>query len=357
MRILLGVGGGIAAYKAAELVRRFVDGGDEVQVLMTSAATRFVTPRTFAVLSRRPVLHDMWSEADSPGVDHVHLARWADVLLVAPATADLVAKLAHGLADDFLTTLALAFTGPLVVAPSMNSAMYAHPATTANLRTLADRGALVIEPGVGFLAEGEHGPGRLPEPETLANVVRTHIRRQGDLAGRKILVTAGPTREPIDPVRFVSNSSSGKMGYAIAAEAEKRGAKVVLVSGPVSLETPRGVERIPVETADEMRDAVFANIDGCAVAILVAAVADVAPAGTADRKIPKGQLPKALPLRPTPDILAELGRLAPPATAPGRLRRGHRRRRELGAREAGAQELRPGRCQRRGGAGDRLRKR
>ncbi len=312
MKVILGVGGGIACYKSADLVRRLVEGGDEVQVVMTAAAERFVTPRTFAVLSKRDVYDDLWRDTHAPGVDHVGLARWADILAVAPATADLVARLALGLADDFLTTLALAFTGPILVAPSMNSAMYMHAATKANLAALSARNVRVIEPASGFLAEGEYGPGRLPEPEKLAELIRDEARRRKDLAGRSILVTAGPTREPIDPVRFVSNASSGKMGYALAAEALSRGARVALVSGPTELEPPRGVEFLRVGTADEMRSAVFAKIGSVDAAILVAAVADVAPADPSSEKLPKAQLPASLPLRPTVDILAELGRMPGP---------------------------------------------
>jgi phosphopantothenoylcysteine decarboxylase/phosphopantothenate--cysteine ligase len=312
MNVLLGVGGGIAAYKSVELVRRFVEGGDEVQVLMTAAAKRLVTPRTFAVLSRRTVHSDIWEGESAPGVDHVTLARWADVFVVAPATADLVAKLANGLADDFLTTLALAFTGRLVLAPSMNHAMLAHPATQENLRRLAERGAVIIEPETGFLAEGESGPGRLPEPAQLASRIRELVATGGSLAGRTILVTAGPTREPIDPVRFVSNASSGRMGFAIAAEAKRRGARVLLVSGPVELVAPPAVELVRVETASEMHREVTQRIGEADAAILVAAVADVAPADPASSKIPKGSLPSSLPLVPTVDILAELGRLPAP---------------------------------------------
>lgn len=312
MKVLLGIGGGIAAYKGAELVRRFVEAGDEVQVVMTRAAQQFVTPRTLAVLSQREVFDDLWRETHRPGVDHVSLARWADVFVVAPATADLAAKLALGLADDFLTTLALASTRPMVVVPSMNSAMLAHPATRANLATLAARGATVLEPASGFLAEGEYGPGRLPEPAEIAAAVRRLVAARGDLSGRTVLVTSGPTREPIDPVRYLTNGSSGRMGQAIAAEAAARGARVILVTGPVELPPPAGVETVRVTTAREMRDAVVARIGGADVAILVAAVADVAPAVPSPNKIPKGELPAALPLAPTPDILAELGRMSAP---------------------------------------------
>src|SRR5215469_8384298 len=243
MKILLGVGGGIAAYKAAELTRLLMQQDHEVQVVMTRAACKFVQPLTFAALTGRKVLTDLF--AIEAAIEHISVAQEHEILVIAPATADLMAKLAHGLADDFLSTVYLAFTGAVVLAPAMNVNMWQHPATQANLETLRRRGHRIIEPGSGYLACGMTGPGRLAEPEEIAASVQDELTRRTDLDGESVLITAGPTQEPLDPVRYISNRSSGKMGYALAEAAAARGARVILISGPVHLAPPRGVEVIP----------------------------------------------------------------------------------------------------------------
>ena len=259
-RILLGVTGGIAAYKSAEIVRRLKERGAEVQVVMTGAARQFVTPLTFQALSGRPVRTDLWDEAAEAAMGHIELARWADRILVAPASADFLARLAHGLASDLLTTLCLATDVPITVAPAMNRLMWANAATRANMALLAARGIDVIGPAEGDQACGETGPGRMVEPDVLAAAVIGRAATSGALAGRKVIVTAGPTRERIDPVRFITNRSSGKMGFAVAEAARDAGAEVILISGPVSVCTPRGVRRVDVETADQMLAAVNENL-------------------------------------------------------------------------------------------------
>src|SRR3954447_7985472 len=266
MRVVLGVGGGIAAYKSAELVRTLQARGHDVQVVMTNAAREFVQPLTFATLSGRKVITDLFasdspSETLSSAVEHISVAQENEALVVAPATADLIAKFAHGLADDFLSTLYLAFRGKVALAPAMNTQMWDHPATQENLRLLRLRGCSVIDPGEGWLACGVTGAGRLPDPAQIAEYMDTWFRVKQDLTGETFLITAGPTQEPIDPVRFISNRSSGKMGYAIAEAAEARGAKVVLVSGPVNIPPPARVELVPVRTAREMYQAVLARLD------------------------------------------------------------------------------------------------
>src|SRR5579863_7841378 len=264
MKILLGVGGGIAAYKAAELARLLMQPlasapqGHEVQVIMTAAAEEFVRPLTFAALTGRKVLTDLF--AIEAAIEHITVAQEHELLVIAPATADLMARLAHGLAGDFLTTLYLAFTGPVVLAPAMNVNMWQHPATQANVETLRRRGHRIVEPDSGYLACGMTGPGRLADPETIAAAIQNELPRRHDLDGEHVLLTAGPTQEPLDPVRYITNRSSGKMGYALAAAAAARGAKVTLISGPVHLPAPRGVELIPVRTAAEMREQVFAHL-------------------------------------------------------------------------------------------------
>jgi phosphopantothenoylcysteine decarboxylase/phosphopantothenate--cysteine ligase len=306
MRILLGVGGGIAAYKAAELARLLMQGGHEVQVAMTAAAEQFVRPLTFAALTGRKVLTDLF--AIEAAIEHIAVAREHEVLVVAPATADLMAKLAHGLADDFLSTVYLAFTGTVVLAPAMNVNMWQHPATQGNLETLRRRGHRIVEPGSGYLACGMSGPGRLAEPEEIAAAVEASARVRRDLEGETVLVTAGPTQEPLDPVRYISNRSSGKMGYALAEAAAARGARVVLVSGPVHLVAPSGVELVSVRTATEMREAVFQHLDDADIVIKSAAVADFHLSKVPDQKVKKTAARVSLELDPTPDILAELGR-------------------------------------------------
>ena len=306
MRILLGVGGGIAAYKAAELARLLMEQDHAVQAVMTAAAQRFVTPLTFAALTGRKTLTDLF--AIEAAIEHISVAQEHDLLAIAPATADLLAKLAHGLAGDFLTTLYLAFTGPVVIAPAMNVNMWQHPATQANVETLRRRGHRIVEPGSGYLACGMTGPGRLAEPETIAAAIFQELQRRTDLEGETVLVTAGPTEEPLDPVRYISNRSSGKMGYALAEAAAARGARVILVSGPVHLAEPRGVETIHVRTANQMRDRVMERLAEAGIVIKAAAVADFHLSKVPDQKVKKTAARLSLELDPTPDILAEIGR-------------------------------------------------
>jgi phosphopantothenoylcysteine decarboxylase/phosphopantothenate--cysteine ligase len=306
MKIILGVGGGIAAYKSAELARMLMQRGHEVQAVMTAAAEEFVRPLTFAALTGRKVLTNLF--AIEHAIEHIAVAQENELLAIAPATADLMAKMAHGLADDFLTTLCLAFTGPVVLAPAMNVNMWRHAATQANLETLRKRGYRVVEPGDGYLACGMTGPGRLAELEAIVAAIESEERKRHDLDGETILITAGPTQEPLDPVRYLTNRSSGKMGYALAEAAAARGARVVLVSGPVSLTPPRGVEVIAVRTAAEMRAAVMANLGPAHIVIKAAAVADFHLSKVPDQKVKKTAARISLELDPTPDILAELGR-------------------------------------------------
>ena len=307
-RILLGVTGSIAAYKAVELLRLLTKAGAEVQVVMTEAATKFVAPLTFETLTRQAVLLDMWSLEYSHRIGHIEATQHADLFVVAPATARTIARLALGLGDDFLSCIYLASRCPVVVAPAMDCDMFEHQAVQDNLGRLRDRGVHIVEPDTGPLASGMVGRGRLAAlPEILARIESILAPRQ-DFAGQVVLVTAGPTREPLDPVRFLSNRSSGKMGYAIAAAAAARGAHVILVSGPTGLSAPPGVDIIHVETAEEMYQAVLAKLDAVRVVIKAAAVADYRPKQRADRKIKKDQAVSEVALEPTPDILAELGK-------------------------------------------------
>jgi phosphopantothenoylcysteine decarboxylase/phosphopantothenate--cysteine ligase len=314
MRITLGVTGGIAAYKSAELVRRLQDEGHSVQVVMTRAAREFIAPLTFAALSGQRVITDLFSnrqggEGDiDSAIDHIAVAQRTDLLLVAPATADILAKFANGVADDFLTTIYLAVTAPVVVAPAMNVKMWEHAATQENVATLAKRGVRIVEPSEGYLACGMTGSGRLAEQEEILRAVRETLKAEQDLAGETVLVTAGPTCEDLDPVRFLTNRSSGKMGYALAAAAARRGAKVALVSGPTHLEAPEGVERIDVRSADEMQRAVQSRFRGCTIAIFAAAVADYRPAEKSSQKLKRGKEATTLRLEPNPDILADAAR-------------------------------------------------
>ena len=303
-RILLGVTGGIAAYKSAEIVRRLKERGAEVQVVMTGAARQFVTPLTFQALSGRPVRTDLWDESAEAAMGHIELARWADRILVAPASADFLARLAHGLASDLLTTLCLATDVPITVAPAMNRLMWANAATRANMTLLAARGIEVIGPAEGDQACGETGPGRMVEPDVLAAAVIDRAATSGALAGRKVIVTAGPTRERIDPVRFITNRSSGKMGFAVAEAAHDAGAEVILVSGPVNVCTPPGVRRVDVETADQMLAAVNENLGGTDIFIAAAAVSDYRPVQVSTEKIKKTSDSLMLALSRTTDILA-----------------------------------------------------
>ena len=301
-RILLGVTGGIAAYKAAALVRELKKAGADVQVVMTDAARAFVTPLTFQALSGRPVRHSLLDPAEESGLDHIGLARWAELVLIAPATADFLARLAAGLAGDLLSTLCLATTAPIAVAPAMNHRMWEAAATRANVEVLRGRGVQVLGPAEGDQACGESGAGRMLEPEALAAWV-TDRQAPRPLAGRTVLVTAGPTREPLDPVRYLSNRSSGKMGYAVAAAAARAGARVVLVSGPVGLAAPEGVEQVSVETAEEMLRAVQRHAGGADVFVAAAAVADYRPREPSPRKVKRSAALLNLALEPTPDVL------------------------------------------------------
>src|SRR5438270_7602605 len=310
MKIALGVCGGIAAYKACELVRLLQDHGVRVQVVMTAAAQEFVRPLTFAALSGEKVVTGLWQSGGAQpnldsAIEHISVAQSIDALVVAPCTADALAKFAHGPADDLLPTRSLATPAPVVLAPAMNVEMWQHPATQENLQTLRQRGVRIVEPDSGYLACGMVGAGRLAEPEAIASATRAVLGVIRDLAAETLLITAGPTREPVDPVRFLGNRSSGKMGYALAEAALRRGAKVIVVSGPVALEPPAGVELVQVETAEQMKDAALARAPEASVIIAAAAVSDFRLRSIAQQKI-KRNGPMTLDLEATPDILAEL---------------------------------------------------
>lgn len=312
MKIALGVGGGIAAYKAAELVRQLQDRGVRVQVVMTRAAQEFVRPLTFAALSGEKVITGLFGASEQPAnvesaIEHIAVAQSIDALLVAPATADLLAKFAQGVADDFLTTLFLATTASVVVAPAMNVNMWQNPATQANVELLRRRGIRIVEPDSGYLACGMTGPGRLAGNEAILAATLEVLGASQDLAGDTLLLTAGPTREQIDPVRYITNRSSGRMGYALAEAALRRGARVLLVSGPVNIQPPGGAELVKVETAEQMRDAVLERLEQATVVIATAAVSDYRPKTQARHKI-KRSGPLALELEPTADILGEVAR-------------------------------------------------
>jgi phosphopantothenoylcysteine decarboxylase/phosphopantothenate--cysteine ligase len=304
-RVLLGVTGGIAAYKACILTRLLTQAGATVQVVMTPSATRFVGADTFAALSGRPAYTEVWQEPGS--VLHVRLARGADLSVIAPATANVIAKLSAGIADDLITSILLEATCPLVVAPAMHSGMWEHPATQSNVRALQERGTVVVGPARGPLAAGDEGVGRMAEPEDIMVALEEVASRGRDLAGRRIVVTAGPTWEPIDPVRFVGNRSTGRMGFAVAREAVARGADVTLVVGPGTVEPPEGPRVVRVATAEEMRMAVLEAAEDADAVIMAAAVADFRPKDAAPGKLKKEEGPPPLELVPTPDILAELG--------------------------------------------------
>jgi phosphopantothenoylcysteine decarboxylase/phosphopantothenate--cysteine ligase len=313
MRVTVGVSGGIAAYKAAELVRELQRQALEVHVVMTEAATKFVQPLTFAALSGHKVITSLWDEAGTAdgaydsSIEHIGEAQWTEALVVAPATANILARFAHGIADDFLTTLYLATPAPVLVAPAMNVQMWDHPATQANLEILRQRGVRVIEPGTGDLACGMVGAGRMAEPVAIADAVLNALGRRHDLAGEVVLVTAGGTREALDPVRYVGNRSSGKMGYALAEAAQARGARVILISGPTALYPPSHCEVVKVTTAEEMRQAVLARLPEATMVIKAAAVADYRPVKISEQKL-KRTGPLTLELAPTEDILAEVVR-------------------------------------------------
>jgi phosphopantothenoylcysteine decarboxylase/phosphopantothenate--cysteine ligase len=313
MRITLGVTGGVAAYKAAELVRRLQQDGFTVQVVMTRGAREFITPLTFAALTGQKVITDLFAESGGEAnlesaIEHIAVAQRTDLLLVAPATADILAKFARGMADDFLTTLYLASTAPVVVAPAMNVNMWNHAATQENIEMLRARGVKIVDPDEGYLACGMTGAGRLAGQEAIIAAVHQALHDVRDLAGEKVLVTAGPTRENLDPVRYLTNRSSGKMGYAVAEAAARRGAHVILVSGPTSMEAPAGVERIHVESAEEMHRAVLEKVAECSIAIFAAAVADYRPAEPNGQKIKRNTESTTIALEPTPDILASVAR-------------------------------------------------
>jgi phosphopantothenoylcysteine decarboxylase/phosphopantothenate--cysteine ligase len=318
-RVIIGVCGGIASYKAVELVSRLQQAGVLVDVILSERAEEFVRPLTFSTMSHRPVYSDLWEPSGKAAETHIALGEGAELLAIVPATANTIARLAHGIADNMLTAVALATRAPLLLAPAMHHHMYTHPATQANLALLRERGAIVVEPEVGRLASGEVGIGRLPETAALLGAISVALARGGDLDGRRVVITAGGTQEPIDPVRYVGNRSSGKMGYALAIEARDRGAHVTLISGPVALDAPYGVNVTKVETAAQMRDAVIAAVDGADVLIMSAAVADYRPAQVAEQKLKKegrggAQMYQmgesfSLDLVRTPDILGELSAL------------------------------------------------
>jgi phosphopantothenoylcysteine decarboxylase/phosphopantothenate--cysteine ligase len=311
MRVTVGVSGGIAAYKAAELVRALQRRGMEVHVVMTEAATRFVQPLTFAALTGRKVISTLWDESEDneatyeSTIEHIGEAQWTEALVVAPATADILAKFAQGIANDFLTTMYLATRAPVLVAPAMNVNMWQHPAVQANLDILRQRGVRVIDPGTGDLACGMVGAGRMAEPEAIADVVFQSMGHRNDLAGETVLITAGGTREALDPVRYIGNRSSGKMGYALADAAQSRGAKVILISGPSALHPPARCEVVRVTTAEEMRKAVLELMVEATMVIKAAAVADYRPVNVSEQKL-KRSGPMTLELAPTEDILAEV---------------------------------------------------
>ncbi|GAM14207.1 bifunctional phosphopantothenoylcysteine decarboxylase/phosphopantothenate--cysteine ligase CoaBC [Mesobacillus selenatarsenatis] len=309
-KILLCVTGGIAVYKAAALTSKLTQAGAEVKVILSDSAAKFVTPLTFQALSRSEVYTDTFDEKNPENIAHIHLADWADLILIAPATANIIGKLANGIADNMISTTLLAATAPVWVAPAMNVHMYQHPAVKKNMETLRSFGYEFIEPGEGYLACGYTGKGRLEEPETIVELARQFFNNQSrELSGKTLLITAGPTREKIDPVRFLTNHSTGKMGYAIAGEAVKMGARVFLVSGPVNLEPPSGAELIKVESAEDMYQAALAQFDEADVMIGTAAVADYRPKYIYEEKMKKKEGDQALELERTRDILFELGQM------------------------------------------------
>jgi phosphopantothenoylcysteine decarboxylase/phosphopantothenate--cysteine ligase len=311
VKIVLGISGGIAAYKTPDLVRRLRDAGADVRCVLTPNAARFVSPLALAAVSEHGVIVDQWGDANSGGVDHIELARWSELLLIAPATANIIAKLAVGIADDALSTYAIAHRGDIVVSPAMNTFMLQHETVQQNIATLIRRGLDVIEPDEGLLACGDEGAGRMPDAAVLVERVQQHFRSR-DLTGRTVLVTAGPTREPIDPVRYMSNRSSGKMGYAIAEAARRRGATVTLVSGPTSLIAPAGVAFTRINTAAEMHEAVMQTLPAQQIVIKAAAVADYAPVAAADQKIKKeSSAGLTLAFKKNPDILSDIASATP----------------------------------------------
>jgi phosphopantothenoylcysteine decarboxylase/phosphopantothenate--cysteine ligase len=309
-RILLGVTGGIAAYKSPDLVRRLMERGADVQVVMTAAAQRFVTPMSFQAVSGRPTRSDLWDSAAEAAMGHIELARWAEIVLIAPASADFIARLAGGRADDLLATLCVATEAPIVIAPAMNRVMWVNKATQANVETLIARGVRILGPDAGNQACGEIGPGRMWEPMKLAQSLLEPMPNAGLLTGLNVLITAGPTRERLDPVRYLSNRSSGKMGYAVAAAAREAGAHVTIVSGPVNLPTPAGITRIDVESARDMHAAVHRHVAEADIFIAAAAVADFQPIAVAKQKIKKQGGAVKLDLEPAPDIIKSVAEMS-----------------------------------------------
>lgn len=307
-RVLLGITGGIAAYKSADLLRRLQTAGAEVKVVMTQAATEFITPLTFQALSGQPVHLDLLDTDAEAAMGHIELARWADATLIAPASANFIARLVHGEAGDLLSALCLASAGPVAIAPAMNQAMWSSPATQSNIRSLRERHIHVFGPAAGYQACGEMGEGRMEEPEQLVELISA-LFQQTELAGQKVVITAGPTREAVDPVRYLSNHSSGKMGYALAEAAAEAGADTVLISGPVALPPPPRVRTIAVTSAQEMLDAALREADKAAVFIASAAVADYRPAAAAAQKIKKSAATLSLELEKTADIVSTVAGL------------------------------------------------
>lgn len=308
-KIVLGITGSIAAYKACLIIRGLIKRGAEVQVVITPAGKEFITPVTLSALTHKPVISEFFSQRDGSWHSHVDLGLWADAMLIAPCTASTLGKMAHGIADNMLITTYLSMKAPVFIAPAMDLDMYSHPATQENLRTLIGYGNHVIEPGCGFLASGLEGKGRMEEPENIIQALEDFFQAQQDLKGKKILITAGPTYEKIDPVRFIGNYSSGKMGFALAEECAKRGAEVTLIAGPVALSCSSGIHRVNVESCQEMYNASIEAFPLQDAAILCAAVADFKPAMTADRKIKRGEDGLRLQLEPTQDIAASLGKM------------------------------------------------
>ncbi len=308
-KIVLGITGSIAAYKACLIIRGLIKRGAEVQVVITPAGKEFITPVTLSALTHKPVISEFFSQRDGSWHSHVDLGLWADAMLIAPCTASTLGKMAHGIADNMLITTYLSMKAPVFIAPAMDLDMYNHPATQENLRTLIGYGNHVIEPGCGFLASGLEGKGRMEEPEKIIQALEDFFQAQQDLKGKKILITAGPTYEKIDPVRFIGNYSSGKMGFALAEECAKRGAEVTLIAGPVALSCSSGIHRVNVESCQEMYNASIEAFPLQDAAILCAAVADFKPATTADRKIKRGEDGLRLQLEPTQDIAASLGKM------------------------------------------------
>lgn len=310
-KIVLGITGSIAAYKSCLLIREFIKQGAEVQVVITPAGKEFITPITLSALTHKPVISEFFSQRDGTWNSHVDLGLWADAMVIAPCTASTIGKMAHGVADNMLITTYLSMKAPVFIAPAMDLDMYRHPSTQANLRTLQSYGNRIVEPASGFLASGLEGKGRMEEPAVIAKYISNYFEKAEKttaLAGKRVLITAGPTYEKIDPVRFIGNYSSGKMGFAIAEECRKRGADVTIVAGPVSLKTPEGVKRIDVESCEDMYNAATSTFATSDVAILSAAVADFRPADVADKKIKRGDDDMVIRLCPTHDIAAALGK-------------------------------------------------